>query len=78
MRAGFAFVAVAVLGCANQVEPSPPTSHPVEAELLATINRCFEGMTEHDSAKLASSVRGDAAIPPIPHRRAPRDRARAV
>ncbi len=46
-----------LLACA-----APEASNPGREEVLAVIDRCFEGMRSHDAAVLAEAVRPDAVI----------------
>ncbi len=50
-----------LLACAAGPDPEAGVQ-PEAADVLAVIDRCFEGMAAHDSALLAASVHPDAVI----------------
>ena len=52
------------LSCAwlGLIACSSPPAHPSESEVLATIEKCFDGMAEHDALKLADVMLPEACI----------------
>lgn len=57
-----AAIALAGLVACSQAPSTAPQPDPEAASVLAAIDRCFEGMAEHDSTKLTETVLPEAVI----------------
>ena len=57
-----AALAVVGLAACSQAPPNSPQPDPEVTSVLVVIDRCFEGMAEHDSTKLTETVLPEAVI----------------